>query len=51
MKIDFVLDTENNSIIELIYPESRIKKIVLTKTKDNSFEIKNNNKVDQKIIL
>ena len=40
MKIDFVLDTENNSIIELIYPKSRIKKIVLTKTKDNSFEIK-----------
>ena len=40
MKIDFVLDTENNSIIELIYPESRIKKIVLTRNKDNSFEIK-----------
>ena len=40
MKIDFVLDTENNSIVELIYPESRIKKIVLTKNKDNSLEIK-----------
>ena len=40
MKIDFVLDTENNSIVELIYPESRIKKIVLTKNQNNSFEIK-----------
>ena len=40
MKIDFVLDTENNSIIELIYPESRVKRIILTKNKDSSFEIK-----------
>ncbi len=40
MKIDLLIDTKSGKIIELIYPISRIKKIVLTKNKENLFERK-----------
>ncbi len=40
MKLNFVIDTVNNKIIEFVYPVSRIKKIIISKNKENLFEIK-----------
>ena len=37
MKINFVLDTESNSIVELIYPASKVKKIFINKNEKNNF--------------
>ena len=51
MKINFVLDTESNSLIELMYPASITKKIILTKNKDDTFDIKETiTKLTKKII-
>jgi len=40
LKINFVIDKENNKIVELIYPASRTKKIIFTKNKEGKFDIK-----------
>ena len=40
MKIDLLIDTKSGRIVELIYPISRVKKIVLKKNKENLFEKK-----------
>ncbi len=40
LKINFIIDREDNKIIELIYPTSRVKKIILTSNKEGKFDVK-----------